>query len=200
MIPHIGTILTQQKKIAILASGTGSNAVNLIQRFNVAGSPVHVTTVITNRQKAAVREKAEALSVECLYFPKGEWLSGHEVVATLRERGIDLVVLAGFLAMIPEALLEAYPDKIINIHPSLLPKHGGKGMYGIHVHESVLAAGDTQSGITIHYINEHYDQGAVIAQLACPVMPDDTPETLAERVHALEYKYYPQVISELLLG
>ncbi len=192
--------MVQQKKIAILASGAGSNAVNLINRFNSTDSPIHVATVITNRVKAAVREKTEAMGVECLYFPKDEWLSGHEVVKALQERGVELVVLAGFLAMIPNALLEAYPDKIVNIHPSLLPRHGGKGMYGIHVHQAVLAAGDARSGITIHYINEHYDQGAIIAQRACPVMPDDTPGTLAERVHALEYEYYPQVISQLLLG
>lgn len=192
--------MAQQKKIAILASGAGSNAVNLIQRFNTPGSPIHVAVVITNRAKAPVREKAEDLGVECLYFPKEQWNDGQLVVAALRERGVDMVVLAGFLAMIPQSLLDAYPERIVNIHPSLLPRHGGKGMYGIHVHEAVLEAGDILSGITIHYINEHYDQGAIIAQRECPVMPDDTPATLAERVHALEYEHYPQVISDLLLG
>lgn len=116
----------------------------------------------------------------------------------LREREIDFIVLAGFLARVPDVILQAYPQRIVNIHPSLLPKFGGKGMYGDRVHQAVLEAGEQESGITIQYINEHYDEGDIIAQYRCPVLPGDTPEELAQRVHALEYEYYPQVVERLV--
>lgn len=116
----------------------------------------------------------------------------------LREREIDFIVLAGFLARVPDVILQAYPQRIVNIHPSLLPKFGGKGMYGDRVHQAVLEAGEQESGITIQYINEHYDEGDIIAQYRCPVLPGDTPDELAQRVHALEYEYYPQVVERLV--
>ena len=114
------------------------------------------------------------------------------------DKGIDFIVLAGFLARVPDCILHAYPNKIINIHPSLLPKFGGKGMYGGHVHEAVVAAGETETGITIHYLNEHFDEGEIIVQYKCPVLPQDTAEDVAKKVHALEYEYYPKVIGGLL--
>ena len=139
-------------------------------------------------------------SVPCVWFAKSDWESGELVLSTLREHDIDFVVLAGFLARVPDNILHAYPNKMINIHPSLLPKFGGKGMYGDRVHEAVIASGEKESGITIHYTNEHYDEGSIICQQKCPVLPGDTPEELAQRIHRLEYEYYPKVIEELVEG
>lgn len=186
-----------KKNIAILASGSGTNAENIIRYFLVRES-VCVALVLTNRRDAFVLERARVLGVPCCFFPKDEWEDGRAVLSVLEEYGIDFVVLAGFLARVPDVVLHAYPDRIINIHPSLLPKFGGKGMYGNRVHEAVLAAGETESGITIHYVNERYDEGGVIRQARCPVLPGDTPEELACRIHALEYKVYPEVIERLL--
>lgn len=186
-----------EKKIAILASGSGTNAENIIRYFREKGSDC-VSLVLTNRQNAFVLERARDLKVPCAYFAKSDWECGEPILSILREYQIDFVVLAGFLARIPDNLLHAYPNKIINIHPSLLPKFGGKGMYGDCVHEAVIAAGEQESGITIHYTNEHYDEGAIICQEKCPVMPEDTPDSLAHRIHALEYEYYPKVIDDLV--
>lgn len=185
------------KNIAIFASGNGTNAENIIRYFQ--GSEwVNVALVVANRENAFVLERARSLNVPFVYMGKAEWTDGATVLSLLKERGIDFVVLAGFLARVPDCILHAYPDKIINIHPSLLPKFGGKGMYGDRVHEAVVAAGEKESGITIHYLNEHFDEGEIIVQYKCPVLPQDTAADVAEKVHALEYEYYPQVISRLL--
>ena len=185
------------KNIAIFASGNGTNAENIIRYFQ--GSEwVNVELVVANRENAFVLERARSLNVPFVYMGKAEWTDGAAVLSLLEERGIDFVVLAGFLARVPDCILHAYPDKIINIHPSLLPKFGGKGMYGDRVHEAVVAAGEKESGITIHYLNEHFDEGEIIVQYKCPVLPQDTAADVAEKVHALEYEYYPQVISRLL--
>jgi phosphoribosylglycinamide formyltransferase-1 len=184
--------------IAILASGSGTNAENIIRYFQEKRSGSQVSLVITNRQQATVRERASRLSVPCLYFGKEAWESGEAVLAALREYRADWVILAGFLLRVPEAILNAYPDKVINIHPALLPKYGGKGMYGDHVHTAVIAAGEKESGITIHFVNERYDEGAIIRQVSCPVLPEDTPHTLAQRIHVLEYAYFPQTIEEVI--
>lgn len=186
-----------RKNIAILASGSGTNAENIIRYFGGKKS-ARVGLVLTNRQSAFVLERARGLEVPCAYFPKKDWEDGDCILSMLREYNIDFIVLAGFLARVPDKILHAYPDKMINIHPSLLPKFGGKGMYGDRVHEAVIAAGEKESGITIHYTNEHYDEGIVICQKKCSVMPGDTPEELAKRIHALEYEFYPKVIDELL--
>ena len=186
-----------KKNIAILASGSGTNAENIIRYFHVKKS-ASVALVLTNRRDAFVLERARGLGVPYCFFPKDEWEHGGAILSVLEEHGVDFVVLAGFLARVPEAILHVYPGRIINIHPSLLPKFGGKGMYGNRVHEAVLAAGEVESGITIHYINEHYDEGDVIRQVRCPVLPEDTPEELACRIHALEYEVYPEVIEQLL--
>lgn len=154
--------------------------------------------VLSNRGEARVLERARALGVACNVFPKEDWVSGDVILAVLQEYHIDFVVLAGFLLRIPDLLLHAYPNKIINIHPSLLPKFGGKGMYGNRVHEAVVAAGETETGITIHYINGRYDEGGVIFQATCPVLAGESAEEVAQKVHRLEYEHYPRVVEEVL--
>ncbi|WP_291528815.1 phosphoribosylglycinamide formyltransferase [Bacteroides sp. UBA939] len=186
-----------KKRIAVLASGSGTNAENIIRYFREKEAAC-VALVLTNKQNAFVLERARGLDVPCFYFAKSDWESGAPVLSILQEYDIDFVVLAGFLLRIPDLILHAYPDKMINIHPSLLPKFGGKGMYGDRVHEAVIAAGEKESGITIHYTNMHYDEGTIICQVKCPVLPEDTPEELAQRIHVLEYETYPKVIEELV--
>lgn len=159
---------------------------------------VQVSLVLSNKSDAYVLERAHRLGVPCNVFPKEDWIAGDEILAILQEYRIDFVVLAGFLVRVPDLLLHAYPDKIINIHPALLPRFGGKGMYGDRVHEAVVAAGEKESGITIHYINEHYDEGNAIFQATCPVLPTDSPDDVAKKVHALEYEHFPQVIEQVL--
>lgn len=185
------------KKIAILASGNGTNAEQMVHHFENHPKAT-VALILTNRQQAYVLERAKRLGVPAFYFNKEQWSEGHEVLALLRQYEIDFVVLAGFLAYVPQVVLSCYNHRMVNIHPSLLPKFGGKGMYGDRVHEAVIEAGEKESGITIHYTNEHYDEGTIICQERCPVMPDDTPESLATRVHQLEYKYYPMVVERLV--
>lgn len=184
------------KKVAILASGNGTNAENIIRYFR-NDERVRIELVLANRENAYVLERARNLNVPSVYMPKREWEDGESVLSLLRDREIDFIVLAGFLARVPDCILQAFPDKIINIHPSLLPKFGGKGMYGDRVHEAVVAAGEKESGITIHYLNERFDEGEIIVQYRCPVLPEDTAEDVAKKVHALEYEYYPQVIARL---
>ena len=185
------------KNIAIFASGNGTNAENIIRYFREKKTAA-VRLVLTNRRQAFVLERAERLGVPCVWIPKEEWLEGKTVIDLLARHDIDFVVLAGFLLRVPDCVLHVYAHRMINIHPSLLPKFGGKGMYGDRVHEAVLEAGEHESGITIHYTSEQYDEGAVICQHTCPVLPGDTPDTLAQRVHALEYEYYPKVIEQLV--
>lgn len=186
-----------KKSIAIFASGNGTNAENIIRYFQRTDS-VRVDLVLSNRKDAFVLERARALGVPCCCFSRSEWEEGLAVLSMLHDYGIDFIVLAGFLARVPDVMLHTYSNKIINIHPSLLPKFGGKGMYGDRVHEAVVAAGEQKTGITIHYINERYDEGAVIFQMPCPVLQIDTPKDVAAKVHALEYEYYPKVIEKLL--
>lgn len=186
-----------RKNIAIFASGSGTNAENIIRYFGETGT-ARVRLVLSNRKDAFVLERAHALGVPCEVFSKPQWDFSEEILAVLRSYEIDFIVLAGFLLRVPDVILHAYPDKIINIHPALLPKFGGKGMYGDRVHEAVVAAGESETGITIHYINEHYDEGNVIFQAKCPVLPEDSPADVAKKVHALEYQYFPVVIERLL--
>ena len=189
--------LIMKKNIAIFASGSGTNAENII-RYLQENDFIRVALVLSNRSDAYVLERANRLKVPSNVFLKDDWISGEQILALLREYNIDFIVLAGFLVRVPDVLLHAYPDKIINIHPALLPKFGGKGMYGDRVHEAVVTAGEKESGITIHYINEHYDEGNTIFQAKCPVLPEDSPADVAKKVHSLEYEYYPQVIEKLL--
>lgn len=186
------------KKIAIFASGSGSNAENIIQHF--AQKPQFcVKSVFCNVPDAYVLERAKKYRIPSFVFNREEFRNPDKVFRQLQEQEIDFIVLAGFLWLMPSFITAAWPNKIVNIHPALLPAYGGKGMYGHHVHEAVIAAGEKESGITIHYVNDHYDQGAIIFQAKCPVLPTDTPDDLAARVHELEYRYFPQIIAETIL-
>ena len=186
------------KKIAIFASGSGSNAENIIQYF--AQKPQFcVKSVFCNVPDAYVLERAKKYRIPTFVFNREEFRNPDKVFRQLQEQEIDFIVLAGFLWLMPSFITAAWPNKIVNIHPALLPAYGGKGMYGHHVHEAVIAAGEKESGITIHYVNDHYDQGAIIFQAKCPVLPTDTPDALAARVHELEYRYFPQIIAETIL-
>ena len=184
------------KKIAIFASGNGSNAEKIIEHFRNSDKG-KVTVVASNKNDAFVLERAKKHGIPNFCFSKAELLDGG-VKGKMVELGIDFIVLAGFLLKVPDALVEAFPHKIINIHPALLPKFGGKGMYGDFVHEAVKAAGETQTGITIHFVNNHYDEGEVIFQERIEVLPEDSPQDIAQKVHALEHKYFPKVIESLL--
>ena len=185
------------KNMAVFASGSGTNAENIAKYFADSQS-VRVVLVVSNNPLAGVHDRANQSGIPSVTFTNEVFMEGGEIVKLLTGYQTDWIVLAGFLKKIPDIIRNAYPDKIINIHPALLPKHGGKGMYGMRVHEAVVAAGDKESGITIHYVNENYDEGQIIFQASCPVLPSDTPEDVAAKVHALEYKHYPQVIETLL--
>ena len=185
------------KKIVLFASGNGTNAENIIRYFNKKGT-AEVVAVFTNRPQAGVIKRAGKLDVPVFVFSQEQFTHPDKLIRQLEGLGTDLIVLAGFLWKIPDALIRRYPQRIINIHPALLPAYGGKGMYGRHVHEAVLAAGEQKSGITIHYVNENYDEGQIIFQAETEVSPSDTPETLAEKVHRLEYLHFPVVIEEVL--
>lgn len=183
-------------RIAVLASGSGSNAQKLIEHF--AQHPdARVVLVGCDQPQAGVLQRAWDLGVPSFLFNAAQLRDG-TVQHELQGQRIDLVVLAGFLRLIPSDLVKAYPQRIVNIHPALLPKYGGKGMYGHHVHEAVIAAKEAESGITIHFVNERYDEGKHLFQAKCPVLPDDTPDTLAARVHALEHAHFPKVVEELV--
>ena len=187
----------RMKHISILASGNGTNAENIIRYFSNEKN-AKVTLVLSNKPQAKVLERAAALGVDAFFFDRTQFYETGEVLMMLRRRETDLVVLAGFLWLVPGDVIEAFRWRIINIHPALLPRFGGKGVYGDRVHRAVLEAGCTESGITIHYVNEHYDSGDIIFQARCPVIPGDDVDTLASRVHALEYEHYPRVIGEVL--
>ena len=187
------------KKIAVFASGSGSNAENIANYFTDS-IDVSVVLVVSNNPLAGVHDRVKRLNIPSVTYTKEELADGHEIIKKLAAYKVDWIVLAGYLKKIPATMLNAYPGKIVNIHPALLPKYGGKGMYGMRVHEAVVAAGDNETGITIHYINENYDEGQIIFQARCPVLPSDTPEDVAAKVHALEYKYYPEVISCAIKG
>ena len=184
-------------KIGIFASGSGTNAENIIRYFSEKPS-FQVTLIVSNKEDAYVLERARKFDIPAIVCSKMDFLSTNKVVDILRGYKIDFIILAGFLLRIPENIIHIYPNRIVNIHPALLPKYGGKGMYGDHVHEAVVKAGEHESGITIHYINERYDEGNIIFQVSCRVLPSDTPHDVAEKVHALEYKYYPRVIEDVL--
>ncbi len=186
-----------RKNIAIFASGSGSNAENIIRYFRDNKHAV-VALVISNKSDAGVLTRVSSFDIPTFVALKDDWTPDGQVISLLNKYNIDFIVLAGFLRRIPETLLNNYSNKIINIHPSLLPKYGGKGMYGDKVHQAVVAAEEKESGITIHYVNEHYDEGGIIYQATCPVLTSDTPDDVAAKVHQLEYKYYPVVIEELL--
>jgi phosphoribosylglycinamide formyltransferase-1 len=185
------------KKIILFASGSGSNVENIINYFKDKPK-ISVAVVCTNNKNARVLERCERLEVSALYFNRYAFYGSDVVLGILRSLEPDLIVLAGFLWKIPDSLIQAYPNRIINIHPALLPKYGGKGMYGMKVHRTVRESGDPESGITIHYVNENYDEGTIIRQVRSGIEDTDTAETIAEKVHKLEYDHYPKVIEQLL--
>ena len=185
------------KRVVIFASGSGSNAENLITFFN-AGDKASVVLVLTNNPMAKVLERAKRLKVSALSFNKIAFSETDNVLNILRTAKPDLIVLAGFLWKFPEKILNEFAGKVINIHPALLPKYGGKGMYGKYVHEAVVANNETETGITIHYVNENYDEGAIIFQTKCGISPEDSPEDVADKIHELEMEYFPNVVESLL--
>lgn len=185
------------KRISIFASGTGTNAAKIIDRFTNHPS-ISVALIVSNKPGAGVLNIAGENNIETLIIDKTSFNDPQNCLAILRDRGIDWIVLAGFLWKIPSFFVDAYPLRIINIHPALLPKYGGKGMYGMYVHEAVVAAKERETGITIHYVNEHYDEGAIIFQANCEVLSTDSPAQVADKVHQLEHRYFPEVIERLL--
>jgi phosphoribosylglycinamide formyltransferase-1 len=182
------------KKIIIFASGSGSNAENIFHKLN---NKLDIQAIFCNNAKAGVIERAQRLNIPLVLFDKSDWNS-NSVLNKLISYGPDLIVLAGFLWKVPESLVQQFPNKIINIHPSLLPKFGGKGMYGHHVHDAVIAANEPKSGITIHFVNEHYDEGTYIFQAECELNDADNAQTLAQKIHLLEFEHFPTIIENLL--
>ena len=185
------------KKIAIFASGSGTNAENIARYFE-NNANITVDLILSNRKNAYVLNRAEKLNIPTYVFTKDELYNTDNIKNLLLNNNIDLIVLAGFLLLIPEHIIRAFPNRIINIHPALLPKYGGKGMYGDRVHQKVLENGDNESGITIHYVNENYDEGQIIHQANFPVEEGDGIEAIARKAHELEYEHYPRAIEKLL--
>lgn len=185
------------KRIVIFASGSGSNAENIISFFREKPEAT-VAAVLTNKSSAKVLERCDRLGVPAFYFNKPAFKDSDAVLNILQGLHTDLIVLAGFLWKIPSNLINAFPNKIINIHPALLPKYGGKGMYGDRVHQAIKENKETETGITIHYVNENYDEGAIIFQAKTTVEPSDNPEAIAQKVHQLEYEHLPKVIEKVL--
>lgn len=189
------------KNIAIFASGNGSNAESLTKYFN-NGNTANVKLIVCNNKNALVLQRAKNLNIEALIMPKEHLCSENpvELLEILESRKIDYIILAGYLLKIPLALVNKYTHKIINIHPALLPKYGGKGMYGMNIHKAVVEAKEKETGITIHLIDEIYDNGEVIFQTSCSVEPDDTPESVAKKISLLEQTYFPKVVEEYILS
>ncbi len=185
------------KNIAIFASGSGSNARKIMEYF-AERKDVSVQLVISNRADAGVLKIAESFGVDSIVIDRRTFYETEDVVSVLNKYEVSLIVLAGFLWLIPEYLVEAFQGRVVNIHPALLPKYGGKGMHGKHVHEAVKKAGESESGMTIHYVNERYDEGQIIFQARCQLSPTDTPEEIAGKVLQLEHKHYAEVIDQLL--
>ncbi len=186
-----------KKNIAIFASGSGSNAENIYNYFKDDNN-VNIALIVTNNKDAYVIERAQKLNIDFEIISKKMFSDEQYVLGVLEKYNIDFIVLAGFLLLIPEYLINKFQNKIVNIHPALLPKYGGKGMYGDNVHKAVIENKEKESGITIHYVNKNYDEGQIIFQAKCEVKPNDTYADLAQKVHQLEYQYYPKIIAEVL--
>lgn len=180
---------------AVFASGSGSNAENLI-RFFEKRDDLNIALVVSNKSDAGVLVRAQSLGVPFQYVSPKAIRENDGLTELLKQFQIDFIILAGFLQLVPAYLIRLYSGKMVNIHPALLPKYGGKGMYGMHVHEAVVAAGEKESGITIHEVNEHYDEGRIIFQAKCSVLESDNPEDVANKIHELEYKHFPQVVAD----
>ncbi|MBT3173703.1 MAG: phosphoribosylglycinamide formyltransferase [Lentimicrobiaceae bacterium] len=185
------------KNIVIFASGNGTNAERIVTYFE-DNNNITTSCIFTNNPKAGVIERANKLSVNIQVFNRDDFYKTERILNNIKSHSPDLIVLAGFLWLIPEYLIDGYNGKIINIHPALLPKFGGKGMYGMSVHKAVIEASEKESGITIHYVNKHYDEGQIIFQKSCKLDMGETPKSLSNKIHELEHKYFPEVINELL--
>ncbi len=183
--------------IAIFASGTGSNARKITEHFK-HNQNINVSLIVSNKTNAPVLDMARAEGIPVLVINKQDFYQTENILKFFNQYSIDFVVLAGFLWLVPTYLVQAFEGRMVNIHPALLPKYGGKGMYGMRVHEAVKKAGETETGITIHFVNEHYDEGDAIFQAKCPIRPEDTPEDIAQNIHQLEHKHFPEVIERLL--
>ncbi len=185
------------KNIAIFASGEGTNTQSIINYFKTSDK-IRIALIISNRSTANVLERGKRSGIDTLVIDRYSFYESDKTIEQLKAANIDLIVLAGFLWIIPERLIKAFSAKIINIHPALLPKYGGKGMYGMNVHKAVIEAKDPQSGISIHYVNEKYDEGKIIAQHACAISENETAVSLAQKIHELEHEHFPKVIEQLL--
>ena len=185
------------KRIVIFASGSGSNAENLIKFFQNSEN-AKVTLVVTNNPYAKVLDRCKLLKISALSFNRSAFLDSDVVLNVLKAEKPNLIILAGFLWKFPEVILKEFPKRVINLHPALLPKFGGKGMFGMNVHKAVIDQKETETGITIHYVNEHYDEGAIIFQVTCKVEKTDTSDDVAEKIHKLEMKHFPIVVEKLL--
>ncbi|MBN2350589.1 MAG: phosphoribosylglycinamide formyltransferase [Bacteroidales bacterium] len=185
--------------IAIFASGSGTNAQKIMEFFKDHPA-IRISTILSNKKDAYVIERAKKFNVPVFIFSKDEFYEKKIVLDYLIQLKTDYIVLAGFLWLVPKLLIQEFPERIMNIHPALLPKYGGKGMYGMAVHQAVIENREKESGITIHYVNEKYDDGSIIFQAKCPVLPGDTPEMLAGKVHQLEYNHFPKVIESWILN
>ncbi len=186
-----------QIKIAIFASGSGTNAENIINYFKM-DTRIKVSIILSNKNSAYVLERATKLGIKSISFTQDELNNSTCIDSILSNEGVDVIVLAGFLLKVPDRIIDKFSGKIINIHPALLPKFGGKGMYGMNVHKAVIDSGEKESGITIHLVDEHYDKGTILFQSTCSVEPGDTPESLSEKIHKLEYRHFPEVIARYL--
>ncbi|HLZ15585.1 MAG TPA: phosphoribosylglycinamide formyltransferase [Cyclobacteriaceae bacterium] len=189
----------KKNRLAIFASGSGTNAEAIMTYFQRHAN-VQIAVLMSNNPDAFAIERAKKFNVPCRVFGKQQFAKSNEVLGWLKEFEVTHIVLAGFLWLLPENLIHAFPNRIINIHPSLLPKFGGKGMYGIKVHETVHAAGDTETGITIHLVDAHYDEGKILRQVSCQIEPGETPQEIAAKVNALEYYHYPRTIEQWVLA
>ena len=186
-------------RIAVFASGSGSNAQRIAEYFAGTGI-LELKAIYSNNADAYVLERARILGIPSVVFNRETFYNTTSVLEDLKSREIDWIILAGFLWLIPDYILHAFKQRIINIHPALLPAYGGKGMYGMKVHQAVIASAEPESGITVHYVNEHYDEGDIIFQARCAIHNRDTAETLAAKIHLLEYEYFPKVIQDLVTG
>ena len=185
------------RNLVVLASGSGSNAENIIRFFKLSKN-IKVSYLLSNKPDAYALQRAKALGVNTMVFDRDDFYNNGKVAIFLREQQPDLIVLAGFLWLVPQEIIKDFPNRIINIHPALLPKYGGKGMYGDKVHRAIIENGESESGITIHFVNEKYDEGSTIFQARCILSADETASSLAEKIHNLEHEHFPRVIQQVL--
>jgi len=187
----------RKKRISVFASGSGSNAEKFFEFFQ-KDPEIEIVSVFTNNKSAGVIERAKRYNISHHVYNRSYWENGEVIMQVLKEEHADFIVLAGFMLLIPDSIVKAYPNSIFNIHPALLPKFGGQGMYGMHVHQAVKSAGEKESGITIHFVNENYDEGQIIAQASCTIDSSDAAEEIAKKVLKLEHENYPKVVAEVI--